>query len=312
MATTKTACVVGRQPAPEPAPLSAEEAQLTSVAAARGFLSVAEIEQIRTVVGDLLKEGQLGHEARSIDGLWDTWFLHTAGIFGERMRGLRERLIGLAQQLDKEAGWGLLTTGDIEEGRVQVRCVEFHEMREGGGLYDTEHNDDGSLITLDCMLSEPDADFGGGTLQTLESDGALKDHEFSQGDVVAFVSHKYHCVKPVDWGERNVLILELWRGEPRTCPHRCEQPRGRCEHADRLAEQLQQCAEALRRADAAAQAPPPEHQAAVLRGLRVSALTWVGEYAIAESAAAAEATAAAQVLANATALVEVASSASSL
>eukprot|EP00966_Prymnesium_polylepis_P280723 6486196-Prymnesium_polylepis.1 len=115
----------------DPKPLSAEQAQVTTVAAARSFLSAADIELIRSVVDEL--HDQLGHEARCLDSLWDTWFLHTAGIFGERLGEIRERLIGLAQTFDREAGWGMLTCGDIELGRVHVRCVEFHEMREGGG-----------------------------------------------------------------------------------------------------------------------------------------------------------------------------------
>ena len=255
----------------DPEPLSAEQAQLTSVAAARSFLSAADIELIRSVAGEL--QDQLGHETRCLDGLWDTWFLHTAGIFGKRLGELGERLIGLAQQLDRDAGWGMLTCDDIELGRVHVRCVEFHEMREGGGLYDTQHKDDGSLITLDCMLSEPGEDFGGGTFQTLEADGTMKEHQFEYGDVVGFVSHKYHCVAPLEWGERNVLIFELWRGEPRTCPHRCEQPLGRCAHVAHLAEQLQRCADATCNPGQAL--PLPEHLVSVLWGLRVSAAEWI-------------------------------------
>jgi hypothetical protein len=170
--------------------LSAEEAQLTSVAAARGFLSAADIHLIRDVVDEL--RDQLGHEARCVGGLWDTWFLHTEGLFGQRLGALGERLINLAQQLDRDAGWGMIKSGDIEAARVNVRCVEFHEMYADGGLYDTEHNDHGSLITLDCMLSEPGEDFGGGGFQTLEADGEMKDHQFGHGDVMGFVSHKYH------------------------------------------------------------------------------------------------------------------------
>jgi len=266
--------------------ISAEEAQLTAVGSARGFLTAADIELIQTVAEEL--KTKLGHEARGFDGSWDTWFLHTAGVFsGERLSGLRDRLVGLAQKLDKDGGWGMLKSGDIEEGRVQLRCVEFHEMREGGGLYDPTHKDDGSLITLDCMLADPEEDFGGGTFQTLEADGSMKEHQFGQGDVVGFVSHKYHCVQPVDWGERSVMILELWRGELRTCPHRCEQPTGRCVHAGQLVRQAHQCAEAAGMqiiacpkcshtfGSAGSGALPPEHQAAVLRGLRVS--TWLDD-----------------------------------
>eukprot|EP00966_Prymnesium_polylepis_P003588 81836-Prymnesium_polylepis.1 len=126
------------------------------------------------------------------------------------------------------------------------------------------------------MLSEPGEDFSGGTFQTLEADGTMKEHEFEYGDVVGFVSHKYHCVTPVEWGERNVLIFELWRGEPRTCAHRCEQPLGRCAHVAHSAEQLRRCADATRNpGQALGEALPlAEHQVSVLWGLRVSAAEW--------------------------------------
>ena len=38
---------------------------------------------------------------------------------------------------------------------------------------------------------------------------------------MVFVSHKYHCVGPVDRGTRCVLIVEFWAGPPKCCAHRC-------------------------------------------------------------------------------------------
>jgi hypothetical protein len=35
---------------------------------------------------------------------------------------------------------------------------------------------------------------------------------------------QYHCVQPVISGRRRVLILELWAGPERRCPHRCLTP----------------------------------------------------------------------------------------
>merc|ERR1711871_684408 len=31
-------------------------------------------------------------------------------------------------------------------------------------------------------------------------------------DLLLFLSHKYHCVSPVESGTRNVLVAELWEG----------------------------------------------------------------------------------------------------
>ena len=79
------------------------------------------------------------------------------------------------------------------------------------------------------MLSRPNVDFLGGELQTEEADGkGILEHRFEEGDVVAFVSHKFHSVKPVTNGTRNVLVIEFWRGEERRCKHRCTLFKGRC------------------------------------------------------------------------------------
>jgi len=76
-------------------------------------------------------------------------------------------------------------------------------------------------------------DFEGGRFQTEESDGRMADHEFEQGDALAFCSHKAHCVGEVTKGTRNVLVVEFWKGPPRTCPHRCEKLSGTCPSEER-------------------------------------------------------------------------------
>ena len=116
------------------------------------------------------------------------------------------------------------------------------------------------------MLSRPGSDFRGGAFQTVEPSGAVRAHRFDIGDAIVvrrsywlehprasiqpccepcaswasrhapvalpsssqFVSHKPHFVAPVTSGERAVLIAELWEGEERTCPHRCEVRDGAC------------------------------------------------------------------------------------
>ena len=92
----------------------------------------------------------------------------------------------------------------------------------------TGHYDFGSVLTIDVMLSQPGADFKGGAFQTPEADGSVRAHRFEYGDALVFVSHKPHFVAPVEAGERRVLIMELWEGEERHCPHRCVVPHGHC------------------------------------------------------------------------------------
>ena len=71
-------------------------------------------------------------------------------------------------------------------------------------------------------------DFGGGAFCTTEADGSVTAHRFERGDALVFVSHKCHHVAPVTRGERRVLIVELWEGVERHCPHRCLTPAGPC------------------------------------------------------------------------------------
>jgi len=126
-----------------------------------------------------------------------------------------------------------------------------------GALPDPCHYDLDSLLTLDIMLSDTRTDFQGGQLltkeraamglQSVEPEGHhrethgqkggqpmrvdhlhMKGYTFEQGDALCFVSHKYHCVTPVTKGLRQVLVLEFWRGEERTCGHRCETLHGAC------------------------------------------------------------------------------------
>ena len=70
------------------------------------------------------------------------------------------------------------------------------------------------------------AAFEGGQFSTLEEDDVLKNHAFEKGDLLLFLSHKYHCVAPVDAGERRVFVAEIWEGEARDCAGRCVQPAG--------------------------------------------------------------------------------------
>ena len=75
------------------------------------------------------------------------------------------------------------------------------------------------------MLSNT-ADFTGGTFETSESDDYLLAHPFEKGDLLVFLSHKYHRVAPVEAGERHVLVAEIWEGAECTIDGRCESRNG--------------------------------------------------------------------------------------
>ena len=63
----------------------------------------------------------------------------------------------------------------------------------------------------------------------MQVSGELEAHTpFERGDALLFVSHKPHCVAPVTAGLRKVLVMELWEGEERNCPARCNTPWGGC------------------------------------------------------------------------------------
>jgi hypothetical protein len=121
--------------------------------------------------------------------------------------------------------------------------AEYHEMRVGGSLPNIEHYDIGSIITVDIMLQIAE---DGALFQTLEtpdynisasetdvtSGANMKTHEFTEGDALVFVSHKYHSVTPLRRGSRKVLVVEYWHGRQRRCGHRCDRPFGICTFRD--------------------------------------------------------------------------------
>merc|ERR1712037_677496 len=56
----------------------------------------------------------------------------------------------------------------------------------------------------------------------------MAEHHFAKGDALIFLSHKSHCVRAVNSGTREVLVIELWEGMERSCDHRCDQRWGSC------------------------------------------------------------------------------------
>jgi len=89
--------------------------------------------------------------------------------------------------------------------------VELWHYEPGGGLTDEQHYDAGSVITIVCLACEG-SDFTGGVFRTWEVGGEHLEHAMAHGDVICFVSHKYHNVTPVLSGRRVSLVIELWQG----------------------------------------------------------------------------------------------------
>jgi tetratricopeptide (TPR) repeat protein len=195
-----------------------EEAQRSSVVRVRGFLDDAGIDELLAAAAAV--EAEVGAvERASRGGGWSTVYMNDK--FRRRLPLLHERIFREARAAD-EAHWG----GVLRDRRaLNLRCAEAHAVTPPGSLAYERHYDQGSLVTVDVMLSDAAA-FEGGQFSTLEEDDVLKNHAFEKGDLLLFLSHKYHCVAPVDAGERRVFVAEIWEGEARDCAGRCVQPAG--------------------------------------------------------------------------------------
>ena len=194
-------------------------ASKTAVAAHRGLLSAAEVAEIRAFAATQTRPEQI--QSRSHDDTRIVTYLSYERAFRRRLPEIYAKLRGVA--LAKHVAEG----GDASQ-RFELRVAEHHVVTPGGGLFDPQHVDAGSLVTVDVML---DAAFEGGAFRTLE-DGAAVSHADvfrDPGDVVVFLSLKRHHVDRVTAGARRVLVLEFWDGPERGCPHRCERPRGACD-----------------------------------------------------------------------------------
>lgn len=199
---------------------SVDSAQQTSVRRFANFLSERDIEAIHTCAATV---NELNTEVSRSHGLkfasWSTiYFNHR---LCELLPDLYHRLCSAAREAD--ADWQVLGAVD----RLGMRCAEYHTVHTSGGLPKKTHYDAGSLITMDLMLSHTD-DFEGGAFSTLEQDNTLLNHQFERGDLLVFLSHKFHSVSPVTQGTRQVLVCELWEGIERRCPTRCNIPFGPC------------------------------------------------------------------------------------
>lgn len=202
------------------------EGQKTRTIIVRSLLAEEEIQQIKSLSAEAARRNQKTHCQK---GGWKTRYLHVDGLFQSRAPVLLQKLINAALEADAgPSGWKLLLQTH-ERGRLNPRVIEHHTVTPGGSLSDRYHFDQGSLVTIDVMLSTPNEDFEGGSFCTSEGVGEYEAHPFCRGDVLIFVSHKYHFVQPVLRGIREVLVIELWEGRAPRCDHRCTLNWGRCD-----------------------------------------------------------------------------------
>jgi hypothetical protein len=212
------------------------------VAKLRGLLNPEQIEFVHNAakrIAPMAGPARYGDEVwaarQHLPACWETMYLHTGGWWERECADLASYLLEAIEAADKAQGWNLLTKAKENGLPIHWRTVEYHErLAPDPGLMDEGHVDGGSLLTLDIMLSDPETDFEGGTFFTKQlKEGAVDEGEngenvedvehtdWNRGDGMLFISHKEHNVRPLTHGKRNVMVLELWQGDPASCPHRC-------------------------------------------------------------------------------------------
>lgn len=205
-------------------------AQATQAVRIRGLLSPEEIQAVHQAGAALALQRGDSTIDRSAwgqpEGTWRVTFLNTDGAFESLLPDVYERIRRAALAVDLEY-WNV--TAGVRD--VNYRVAEYHTMvatlngaPTGGGLHTTRHCDQGSLVTVDILLTDP-SEIEGGVLQTLEPDGELTSHTWAQGDALIFLSHKYHSVSELTRGTRQVLVCELWQGTDNLTPSRDEKER---------------------------------------------------------------------------------------
>lgn len=207
------------------------EAQKTSVVHFPGVLGTADLKAVLAYhrlaldAGDPLETNpqNRSHQHKRCTFLSGASAPH-GGLVSAAPRVLA-KLLRAALSAKEQAGWGRGPQGegeaadgasagplaDIDIRQLSIRVVELWEYQPGGGLVDDLHFDAMSIVTVVCLVNDSN-EFTGGVFRTFEADGSHLEHEMGQGDVVCFVSHKYHNVTPVLTGRRVSLVVELWEG----------------------------------------------------------------------------------------------------
>jgi hypothetical protein len=137
------------------------------------------------------------------DAVWQTFRQHD---------GIAAVLARTWERVRAEAdASGLLSVRKFDE--LNLRCCEFHEYREGGGLTTRGHIDAGSMLTVSVQLTHQTA--SSGRFTTTDANGVVTVHELARGDGIAFSSEMVHNVSTLGaGGERKSLVMELWTGPP--------------------------------------------------------------------------------------------------
>ncbi|XRB13172.1 methyltransferase [Pseudoscourfieldia marina] len=93
---------------------------------------------------------------------------------------------------------------------TDLRSFEYHHYTPGGSVADNQHRDDGSCLTISCLLQAASC---GGELHTFHSDAWRCHDDLKAGDAVVFLSDKRHNVSCVEAGERHSIVMEVWENE---------------------------------------------------------------------------------------------------
>jgi len=206
--------------------IDVDAARQTRVVHRTGALTADDIAQILKVQGDIARKEQAlennpqnkQHLNKSCTFLnrppQDPLRTQAPQVLGKL---LRAAVAAFDQGCWGHEGAGTATSGQgcdgpligIDVRKLSIRNVECWEYGVGGKLDNPLHFDAGSIVTIVAMLAE---DFEGGTFRTFEPDETHLEHPMALGDVVCFVSHKYHNVTEVTRGLRKTLVIELWQG----------------------------------------------------------------------------------------------------
>lgn len=146
-------------------------------------------------------------------------YLHS--IFAREAPEVYSKLRALVMQVGRMPGWGSL--GTYPEG-LGIRTIEHLEysVREGRGDGLGWHQDSGSVVTLNVMMSESD-EYEGGQLQyayPVGSCGDVHNVTMKKGGVSVYYSMTDHRVTPLTTGRREVMVMELWDRAANSYPAR--------------------------------------------------------------------------------------------
>jgi hypothetical protein len=130
--------------------------------------------------------------------------------------GVVGKMIQFAIRAWEKGGWGEPGRGPLAKltggiPSLSIRVIEHWSYSVGGGLVDPLHYDADSVVTIVALLSDSN-EFEGGEFRTNECNNTQIDYDMKQGDVICFVSHKYHNITPLTKGIRKSLVIELWEG----------------------------------------------------------------------------------------------------